>query len=184
EFNYEATPLMVDGVLYTTAGRRRDIVAIDPVTGENLWMYRLDEGNRRGPRVNSGRGVSLYRDDEKPRLSLITPGYQMLAIDPFTHKPDPAFGTDGIVDLRLDLEDRFDIDPDSIPVGSTSPAMIVGEVIVVGATFPSGGSPLSPQSAAGNIRGYDVHSGKLLWKFHTIPQGRSEEHTSELQSRE
>lgn len=171
EFNYEATPLMVDGVLYTTAGRRRDVVAIDPVTGENLWMYRLDEGNRRGPRVNSGRGLSLYRDDEKTRLILITPGYQMLAIDPLTQKPDPAFGTGGIVDLRLDLEDRFDIDPDSIPVGSTSPAMIVGEVIVVGATFPSGGSPQSPQSAAGNIRGYDVHTGKLLWKFHTIPQG-------------
>lgn len=171
EFNYEATPLMVDGVLYTTAGRRRDIVAIDPVTGENLWMYRLDEGNRRGPRVNSGRGIALYRNDEKTRLILITPGYQMLAVDPFTQKPDPTFGTDGIVDLRLELEDRFDIDPDSIPVGSTSPAMIVGEVIVVGATFPSGGSPLSPQSAAGNIRGYDVHTGKLLWKFHTIPQG-------------
>jgi quinoprotein glucose dehydrogenase len=171
EFNYEATPLMVDGVLYTTAGRRRDVVAIDPVTGETLWMYRFDEGSRRGPRVNSGRGLAVWRDGDSTRLILVTPGYQMLAIDPATHLPDPAFGNNGIVDLRLDLEDRFEIDPESIPVGSSSPAMVVGDVIVVGATFPSGGSPQSRQSAAGNIRGYDVKTGALLWKFHTIPQG-------------
>jgi quinoprotein glucose dehydrogenase len=113
----------------------------------------------------------MWRNADQTRLILITPGYQMLAIDPLTQKPDPAFGDNGIVDLRLNLEERFDVDPATIPVGSTSPAMIVGDVIVVGATFPSGGSPQSPQGAAGNIRGYDVHSGELLWKFHTIPQG-------------
>ncbi|HWK54669.1 MAG TPA: PQQ-binding-like beta-propeller repeat protein, partial [Hyphomicrobiales bacterium] len=171
EFNYEATPLMVDGVLYTTAGRRRDVVAIDPVTGETLWMFRLDEGSRRGPRINSGRGLAVYRNDGETRLILITPGYQMLALDPATGKPDPQFGSAGVVDLRDDLEDRFEVDPDAMAVGSTSPAMIVGDVIVVGATFPSGGSPASKQAAAGNIRGYDAHSGKMLWKFHTIPQG-------------
>ena len=171
EFNFEVTPLMVDGVLYATAGRRRDLVAIDPVTGETLWMYRLDEGSRRGPRVNSGRGISVWREGDQTRLILITPGYQMLAIDPVTQKPDPAFGVNGLVDLRQNLEDRFEVDPETIPVGSTSPAMIVGDVIVVGATFPSGGAPPSKQAAAGNIRGYDVHTGTLLWKFHTIPRG-------------
>ncbi len=171
EFNYEATPLMVDGVLYTTAGRRRDVVAIDPVTGENLWMYRLDEGTRSGPRVNSGRGLSVWRAAGQTRLVVITPGYQMLALDPVTHLPDPQFGDKGLVDLRLELEDRFEIDPATITVGSTSPPMIVGDVVVVGATFPSGGSPPSKQAAAGNIRGYDIHTGNLLWKFHTIPQG-------------
>ena len=65
EFNYESTPVMADGVLYATAGRRRDVVAIDPVTGENLWMFRYDEGARRGPRVNSGRGVSFWRNDSE-----------------------------------------------------------------------------------------------------------------------
>jgi quinoprotein glucose dehydrogenase len=171
EFNYEATPLMVDGVLYTTAGRRRDVVAIDPVTGENLWMFRFDEGTRRGPRVNSGRGLSVWRNDDQTRLIYITPGYQMLAIDPATGKPDPAFGTAGVVDLRDQLDDRFEIDKDNAPVGSTSPAMVVGDVVIVGATFPSGGSPSSKEGVAGNIRGYDVHSGQRLWTFHTIPQG-------------
>jgi len=171
EFNYQSTPLMVDGVMYVTAGRRRDVVAIDPVTGETLWMFRMDEGARRGPRVNSGRGVSVWRNQDTTRLITITPGYQMVALDPVTGRPDPAFGVNGIVDLRQNLEERFEVDEPNMPVGSTSPAMIVGDVIVVGATFPTGASPPSPQMPAGNIRGYDVQSGELLWKFHTIPQG-------------
>ena len=170
EFNYEATPLMVDGVLYTTAGRRRDVVAIDPVTGETLWMYRLDEGSRRGPRVNSGRGIAMWRNAETTRLLMITPGYQMVALDPATGRPDPAFGTNGIIDLRVNLEDRFDVDVPNIPVGSTTPPILVGDIIVVGATFGSGGSPSSKQGVAGSIRGYDVHTGAMLWKFHTIPR--------------
>jgi quinoprotein glucose dehydrogenase len=170
EFNYEATPLMIDGVLYTTAGRRRDVVAIDPVTGETLWMYRLDEGSRRGPRVNSGRGIAMWRNDDSTRLLLITPGYQMVSLDAATGRPDPAFGTNGILDLRQNLEDRFEIDPATIPVGSTTPPLVVGDTIVVGATFGSGGSPASKQGVAGNIRAYDIHTGELLWKFHTIPQ--------------
>ncbi|MDT8397770.1 MAG: PQQ-binding-like beta-propeller repeat protein [Pseudomonadales bacterium] len=170
EFNYEATPIMADGVLYTTAGRRRDVVAIDPVSGENLWMFRYDEGARRGPRINSGRGVSLWRDAGETRLIVITPGYQMISLDADTGRPDPEFGNKGIIDLRVDLEDRFPVDIETIPVGSTTPPTIVGDVVVVGATFPSGGSPRSPKAEAGNIRGYDVRTGSLLWKFHTIPQ--------------
>ncbi len=170
EFNYEATPLMVDGVLYTTAGRRRDVVAIDPVTGETLWMYRLDEGSRRGPRVNSGRGLSVWREDGVTRLIAITPGYQMMAIDPATGRPDPAFGSNGLVDLRIDLDERFEVNLDTAAVGSTSPPMIVGDVVVVGATFPSGGSPATKGGPAGNIRGFNVRTGEMLWIFHTIPQ--------------
>ena len=170
EFNYESTPLMVDGVLYVTAGRRRDVVAIDPVTGETLWMYRLDEGSRRGPRVNSGRGIAMWRDATTTRLFNVTPGYQMVSLDPLTGLPDPAFGVNGIVDLRQNLEDRFEIDPATIPAGLTTPPMIVGDVIVVGAAFGSGGSPQSKQGAAGAIRGYDVRTGELLWKFNTIPR--------------
>jgi quinoprotein glucose dehydrogenase len=170
EFNYEATPLMVDGVLYTTAGRRRDVVAIDPVTGENLWMYRLDEGSRGGPRVNSGRGLSVWRQNGVSRLIMVTPGYQMLSLDPVSGRPDASFGVNGLVDLRTNLEDRFEVDIATIPVGSTSPATIVGDVIVVGATFGSGGSPATPKGVAGSVRGYDVKTGKLLWTFHTIPR--------------
>ena len=168
EFNYEATPLMADGVLYATAGLRRDVVAIDPVTGENLWMYRFDEGSRRGPRVNSGRGLALWRNENETRIFVVTPGYQMISLDANTGKPDTSFGVNGILDLRIGLDDRFDIS--GMPVGLTSPATVVGNVVVVGAAFPAGGSPPSMTSAAGNIRAFDVHTGEQLWLFHTIPQ--------------
>ena len=170
EFNYESTPIMADGVLYTTAGRRRDVVAIDPVTGENLWMFRYDEGARRGPRVNSGRGVSYWRDGDQSRVIVVTPGYYLISLDTATGKPDPDFGENGLVDLRVGQEDRFDIDIEDIPSGLTAPPVIVDGVIVIGAAFPSGGSPRSKSGPAGNIRGYDMHTGEMLWRFHTIPQ--------------
>jgi len=170
EFNYESTPIMADGVLYTTAGRRRDVVAIDPVTGENLWMFRFDEGARRGPRVNSGRGVSYWREGGESRIILVTPGYYMISLDTATGRPDPAFGDNGVVDLRVGQEDRFDIDIEEIPSGLTAPPVIVDDVVVIGAAFPSGGSPRSMKGPAGNIRGYDIRTGERLWIFHTIPQ--------------
>ena len=79
EFNSRVTPIMVDGVLYTTAGYRRAVVAIDATTGETLWMYRLDEGRRgeNAPRLNSGRGVSYWKDGADERIFLITPGYHL-----------------------------------------------------------------------------------------------------------
>ncbi|MBT5483505.1 MAG: PQQ-binding-like beta-propeller repeat protein, partial [Gammaproteobacteria bacterium] len=170
EFNYESTPVMADGVLYATAGRRRDVVAIDPVTGENLWMYRFDEGGRRGPRVNSGRGVSYWREGDQSRVVVVTPGYYLISLDTATGKPDPDFGDNGMVDLRVGQEDRFEIDIEDIPSGLTAPPVIVDGVIVIGAAFPSGGSPRSMTGPAGNIRGYDMRTGERLWIFHTIPQ--------------
>ncbi|MDG1852303.1 MAG: PQQ-binding-like beta-propeller repeat protein, partial [Gammaproteobacteria bacterium] len=170
EFNYESTPVMADGVLYATAGRRRDVVAIDPVTGENLWMFRYDEGTRRGPRVNSGRGVSFWRNESESRVVLVTPGYYMISLDTATGKPDPDFGENGGVDLRVGQEDRFEIDIESIGSGLTAPPVIVNDVVIIGAAFSSGGSPRSKSGPAGNIRGYDIHTGEMLWIFHTIPQ--------------
>ncbi len=170
EFNYESTPVMADGVLYATAGRRRDVVAIDPVTGENLWMYRFDEGGRRGPRVNSGRGVSYWREGDQSRVIVVTPGYYLISLDTATGKPDLDFGENGMVDLRVGQEDRFEIDIEDIPSGLTAPPVIVDGVIVIGAAFPSGGSPRSMTGPAGNIRGYDMRTGERLWIFHTIPQ--------------
>jgi quinoprotein glucose dehydrogenase len=75
EFVYETTPLMVNGVLYTTAGHRRAVVAIDAATGETLWFYRMDEGQRglNAPRRNSGRGLAYWTDGTAGRIFLVTP---------------------------------------------------------------------------------------------------------------
>ena len=121
DFNLQSTPLMVDGVLYSTAGSRRSVVAIDAGTGELLWMYRLDEGERaaRSVRRGSGRGVGYWTDgagDE--RIYFVTIGYQLVALDARTGHPIRTSGNDGIVDLKQH-NDQILTPPPSWPGGST-----------------------------------------------------------------
>ncbi len=169
EFNYRPTPLMVDGVLYATAGYRRTVVAIDAGTGETLWTYRLDEGDRSAPRRNSGRGVTWWEaEGMPPRIFMISPGFHLVALDAATGVPVSGFGDEGIVDLRHRL--GRDVDLVSAPIGSSSPPVVVGNVVVVGSALPSGGAPRTMEMPPGHVRGYDAVTGELLWTFHTIPQ--------------
>jgi quinoprotein glucose dehydrogenase len=170
DYNFRATPIMVGGVLYTTAGSRRSAVAIDAATGETLWIYRFDEGERgkTAPRQTSGRGVSYWTDGTEERILFLTPAYFMIALDAKTGRPFPDFGRDGVVDLKEDLDRPVDLLKD--PIGSSSPAILVGDVIVMGAALPSGGQPPTKEMPPAHIRGYDVRTGKRLWIFHTIPE--------------
>ncbi len=168
QFNMEATPLMVGGVLYTTAGFRPNVVAIDAATGETLWSYRLDEGARgdRAPRSVS-RGVEYWTDGKEARILLITRGYQLVSLDAKTGLPDPAFGNNGIIDLYQDFDQP---PPGDGVISSTSPAVVVRNVVVIGAAMVGGTAPRSKENTKGYIRGFDVRTGKRLWTFHTIPQ--------------
>ncbi len=133
EFKSETTPLMVDGVLYFTAGLRRDVIAIDAGTAETLWTFRLDEGARgmAAPRRNSGRGVSYWTDGRgDERIFVVTPGFQLVALDAETGRPVPDFGLDGLVDLKLGLDQPVDLEADN--VGSSSPAIVFEDLIIVG----------------------------------------------------
>ncbi len=87
--NLEVTPLMANGVLYATAGASRSVVAIDARNGETLWVYRLDEGTRGSiaPRKGPGRGLALWRDNGRDTLYVISPGYQLLALDAKSGRP-------------------------------------------------------------------------------------------------
>jgi quinoprotein glucose dehydrogenase len=91
EFNLQATPLMVNGVVYSAAGTRRAVVALDAGTGEMLWMYSLNEGKRgeSAPRQLSGRGLAYWPGSggEPARIVYVTPGYQMIALDAKTGVP-------------------------------------------------------------------------------------------------
>jgi quinoprotein glucose dehydrogenase len=167
EFNLEATPLMVKGILYTTAGIRRDVVAIDGVTGETLWMFRYNEGDRgrAGPRQNH-RGVSYWTDGRGgDRLLYITPGYHLIALNLTTGQPISTFGADGVVDLYEGLDQPA---PPSGQIGSSSPPMIVGDIAVIGAALTP--TAKTKENVAAHIRGYDVRTGRRVWIFHTIPR--------------
>jgi quinoprotein glucose dehydrogenase len=173
EFYFRATPLMADGVLYVSAGLRRDVVAIDATTGETLWLYRPDEGSRGAlaPRRNSGRGVAFWRNPtptDASRVFTITPGFQLVALDAGTGQPVPTFGNHGSVDLKSGLPRADGLTQG--PPGSSSPPLVVGDVVVVGAAFAASAVPRSKYAVPGWIRGYDARTGELRWTFHTIPQ--------------
>ena len=173
DLNYQATPLMVGGVLYTSAGQRRNVAAIDGATGETLWMYRLDEGERGDVapvRASSGRGVSYWTDGQgDERIIHVTRGYHLVALDAATGYPVPTFGEQGVVDLFQGINDGTDRPPiEPGQVGLNSPALVVGDVIVVGAALRA--TAPSPDFPAGFVRGFDARTGEQLWIFHTIPQ--------------
>ena len=168
EYNLQATPLAIDGILYTTAGTRRAVVAIDGATGETLWAFRFDEGARgqAAPRRNH-RGVSYWTDGRgDERILYITPGYRLIALNARTGDPIPSFGTDGIVDLFDELHTTR---PRDGVIGASSPPMIVRNVAVVGGALLAS-SGRARENVPGHVRGYDVRTGKRLWTFHTIPR--------------
>jgi len=169
DFNWEVTPLMAGGVLYFTAGTRRDAVAVNAATGETLWMYRLDEGPRGAviARANN-RGLAYWSDGKgDDRILLISPGYQLIALNARDGVPLAGFGKNGMVDLTEGL-DREVVKPGQI--GASSPAIVVRDTVVVGAALQTGTAPSSKENVPGYIRGFDVRTGKRLWTFRTIPR--------------
>ena len=167
EFNFEVTPLMVGGVLYATAGTRRDVVAIDGATGETLWMWRYDDGLRGevAPlRAGGGRGVAFWTDGKSERILHVTRGYRLVALDAKTGRLIPEFGKYGIVDLHEDLDRPA---PPPGQIGLSSPPLVIGDIVIVGAALARSSTK---EYIAGFVRGYNVRTGKREWIFRTIPR--------------
>lgn len=169
EYNFQSTPLMVDGVVYSTAGSRRAVIAFDAGTGELLWMHRLDEGERgaAAPRRLSGRGLAYRDDGSAGQIFYVTPGYQLIGLDAATGARLPGFGTAGIVDLKQNFDQ--DIDLVTGEAGLHAAPIVAGDTIVVGAAHLPGGRPRSMRNVKGYIRGFDARTGDRKWIFHTIP---------------
>jgi quinoprotein glucose dehydrogenase len=170
EYQFEATPLYVNGVLYSTAGSRRAVVALDGATGELLWLHSENEGARgaAAPRQLSGRGVAYWTDGKEARILYVTPGYRLIALSAKTGLPVAGFGKDGVVDLKLD--DDQQIDPVTGEVGLHAAPLVAGDVVIIGAAHRSGGVPESKANVKGYVRGFNARTGKRLWIFHTIPR--------------
>jgi quinoprotein glucose dehydrogenase len=164
----ESTPLMVGGVLYTSTSLSQ-VAAIDAASGETKWVYdpKIYE-NGLGIPPNLGwlhRGVAYWRNGDDERIVMLTAFAQMIVLDAKTGKPVPTFGKDGRVDLTETL--RRPVDPNYYTM--TSPPVIVRGVIVVGSSvFDWWGKRPSPP---GDVRGFDIATGRLLWTFHTVAQG-------------
>jgi len=170
EYQFEATPLLIKGRLFLTAGSRRDCIAIDAATGELLWMHRYDEGQRgqNAPRQLSGHGCAYWTDGVRERIFYVTPGYRLLCLDAATGQLDPAFGSGGVVDLKQDIDQNLDLETADIGLHSTP--LVVKDVVVVGAAHLGGDAPTTHRNARGYVRGFDAATGRRLWIFHTIPR--------------
>ena len=175
EFKLEGTPVAVNGVLYTTAGTRRSVIALDGKTGELMWSHSLREGKRAGvsPRQLSGRGVSYWTDGRgDDRVVYVTTGYRLVELDAKSGSLVRSFGSDGVVDLKVGavFGNRQPIDLETGEIGVHSTPAIVKDTIIVGSSFREGATVSTHNNTKGLVRAFDARTGKLLWTFNTIPR--------------
>jgi quinoprotein glucose dehydrogenase len=192
---FRSTPLYVDGMLYTVAGQRRTVAAIDPATGETLWTYREPHTTRydRGMRNNYGKGVAYGEVDGRGVIFYTSPAFFLHAFDAKTGEhlenwgkavPIRGFPKSGVIDMLPDLakdwapwtESGLKYDPEKgIPrelgnLSTSSPPIVVNGVVVVGNVHEQGYYQTRIENIPGDILAYDSRSGKHLWKFHVIPR--------------
>jgi quinoprotein glucose dehydrogenase len=175
EYKLEGTPLMVKGVVYTTGGTRRSVVALDAKTGEQMWVYSLREGRRAAiaPRQLSGRGVSYWTDGKgDERILFVTTGFRLVALNAKTGTPISGFGRNGIVDLKEGVVygSNQPIDLETGEIGLHSTGTVVKDVIIIGSSFKEGLTVKTHNNTKGLVRAFDVRTGKKIWQFNTIPR--------------
>jgi quinoprotein glucose dehydrogenase len=162
---FETTPLYIGGVLYigTPLGR---VLALDPVSGKQIWAYDPHIDKDAGYGDYSHRGVSAwpYGADRALRIFIATIDARLSALDAATGKPCQEFGDNGIVDLRKNLR----LPPHGFAdYEETSPPAVVGNTVIVGSGISDNGWTDEP---SGEVRGFDVKTGKLKWSWDAIPQ--------------
>jgi len=176
EFKLEGTPVVVNGVLYATAGTRRSVVALNAATGELLWIHGEHEGARAAAaaRQLSGRGLAYWTDGKgDDRILYVTPGYRLVCLDAKTGAPVKSFGTAGLVDMKTfavyGTGQPIDLEQGEIGLHAT-PAVTRSGVVIVGSAFREGNAPKTHNNTKGLVLAFDVHTGKKLWQFNTIPR--------------
>ncbi len=163
----ECTPIVIDGVMYVTTAYLK-LVALDASTGTKLWEFDpLEHSGQPYPLASGGvnRGAAYWSDGKPNGKRRILHGISMgflYSLDAKTGQLDPEFGDHGVKDLREDFEE----DLSKLGYGPTSAPAICGDVVVLGVSCGEGPGIAAP----GDIRGFDVRSGKQLWRFHTVPQ--------------
>jgi quinoprotein glucose dehydrogenase len=153
----QVTPLVIRGIMYITTPYSR-VAAVDPTSGKELWSYQLPSGNP------STRGLEYWVGDGKTPAQLVfgSSDGKLYSLDAQTGKPNPAFGDNGIVNLNSDSIMR------GLPGRNamTSPPIVYKNLVITGGTTQEN-PPLGP---AGDVRAWDMRTGKLVWTFRSVPQ--------------
>lgn len=161
----ECTPIVVSGVMYLTTVKTK-AVALDAATGRELWRFDpfASPHATKYPIVASGvnRGMAYWADKsgKQTRILFGTADGRLISLDARTGKLDPAFGSGGVVDLHTGLGELA-----ALPYGVTAAPAIFENTVIIGASVGEGPQP----SAPGDVRAFDVRTGKEVWQFHTVP---------------
>ena len=158
--NFRSTPLMVNGVLYSPNGIGL-AEAFDPATGKTIWVQEPIESKEL--RGESTRGVAYWTDGKDERI-LVQRGEYLYALNAKTGKTYPDFGSRGRVDLKVGLG------PLMTGYRWTGAPLVLRDLVVIGTSFDD--SPRRMEQPRGDVRAFDVRTGKMRWQFHVIPQGR------------
>lgn len=153
----EASPLIIGGVMYLTTGYGR-VVALEPETGKTIWTYEVKDG------APAERGLEYWAGDTQspPELFFGTSTGKLIALNAKTGKPVPGFGNEGVVDMKPGALNGLT----NSMFGLSSPPIVYKNLVVTGAHVQE-----SPSiGAAGNTRAWDIHTGKLVWTFHSVPR--------------
>ena len=157
---FECTPVLADGVMYLTTPFAR-VIALDGETGKELWSFdpKIDMNRVNGMFIN--RGVALWRRGSESRVYFGTQAGRLFALEAATGKPLATFGEGGSIDLRKDAADAFP----NRGYGMTSPPLVFENLVITGAQTADG----EPRGPNGDVRAWDADTGKLVWRFHSVP---------------
>ena len=160
--NYQNTPLMIGGLVYMSTGIGI-VAALDAATGKVVWF---DTPPPPETPTAASRGVAYWSDGRDGRILAVV-GSSLVALNARTGQRYPSFGSSGAVDLRQGLSRAFD------NYSWRSAPIVVRDVVIVGSVvgdINSAARPATMEAPPGDVRGYDVRTGKQLWTFHTIPR--------------
>jgi len=155
--NSEAAPLVVNGVMYITSPYGR-VVALEPETAKELWVYEVKDG------TPAQRGLEYWSGDNQSPATVFfgTSSGKLYALNAKTGNPVPGFGKEGVVDMKPGALSGLA----NSSFGLSSPPIVYKNVLITGAHVQE-----SPSiGAAGDTRAWDVHTGKLVWEFHSVPR--------------
>ena len=165
---FETTPVYADGTLYVTTAFGR-VIALDPDAGTQKWAFDPHVDTQAGYGDFANRGAATWRDAKtgKRTIFIATIDARLFALDSATGHPLPGFAKDGHVDLKQGL--RLPVKDPSEYEETSAPA-VIGDIIVVGSAIADN---MRTDMASGEVRAYDVRSGKLLWTFDPMPGTRT-----------
>ncbi len=176
DYVYRGTPIYANGTLYALAGSRRAVVAIEPTTGETLWVWRMPDNPRwaASPRQNYGKSVIYEEVDGRGVILMTTPGFFLVALDAETGIPIEGWGQDGtgIVDMLAYMGVAYDpwLGPDEGKITTSSAPIVVNGMIVVPNTGEQGYYQFMKTDVPNHILGFDLASGEFQWRFNVIPR--------------